>query len=225
MKYAFFKDSQEKIPVNTIFCVGRNYIEHAAELNNPVPKSPLIFLKPVSSIIYDREFIELPPESREVHYETEVLVLIGREGKHIAEEDAVGYVAGYGVGIDVTARDIQQRAKEKSHPWTIAKGFDTFAPISRFVKPVQVPNPANISFKLFINGSLRQQGQTGEMIFPVPKLIAFLSTIFTLSPGDIIFTGTPEGVGKLNPGDELFAVLEEKTTTLSVSARSAPTRQ
>lgn len=225
MKYVYFKDSQEKIPVNTIFCVGRNYLEHAAELNNPVPKSPLIFLKPSSAIIHDREYIELPAVSQEVHYEVEVLVLIGREGKNIVREDAAAYIAGYGVGIDVTARDIQQRAKEKSHPWTIAKGFDTFAPVSRFVDPAQIPDPANISFELFINGSLRQQGNTGEMIFPIPELISYLSTIFTLSPGDIIFTGTPEGVGRLQPGDDLLAVLGEEKTTLSVSVRSAQSRQ
>ncbi len=220
MKYVYVKDSPEKFSVNSIFCVGRNYIEHAAELNNPVPKSPLIFLKPSSSIIYDRESIELPAVSREVHHEVEVLVLIGREGKNIAREDAIAHIAGYGVGIDVTARDIQQQAKEKSHPWTIAKGFDTFAPVSRFVDPAQIPDPANISFELFINGSLRQKGNTREMIFPIPELISYLSTIFTLSPGDIIFTGTPQGVGKLHPGDELHAVLGEKMTTLSVSVRS-----
>lgn len=219
MKYIYFADSPERMPVNTIFCVGRNYAAHAAELNNPIPKAPLIFLKPASSIIYDRQYIELPEISREVHYEVEVLVAIGKEGKNIAPKNAADYIAGYGIGIDITARDIQQKAKEKSHPWTIAKGFDTFAPISAFVKAEQMTNPADISFTLSVNKRLCQKGNTSQMLFPIPKLIAYLSTIFTLSPGDILFTGTPEGVGKIGPGDELTAVLGDGLTSLTVFAR------
>lgn len=212
-----FKNTSEKIDVNTIFCVGRNYAAHATELNNPVPSSPLIFTKPVTALTFDGGSINLPSQSNDVHYEVEVVALIGKPGKNIQPAEALTHVAGYGIGIDVTARDIQQKAKEKSHPWAIAKGFDTFAPISTFISPDKVGDPADLSFHLAINGETRQVGNTGDMLFPLPQLISYLSSIFTLTPGDLIFSGTPEGVGKLFPDDRLHAVLGDQLTGLRVT--------
>lgn len=219
MKTVRLQNSDEPIAVNTIFCVGRNYAAHAAELNNPVPQSPLIFIKPSNTLTGDGGEILLPVQSSDVHFESEVVVLIGAGGKNIARTQALQHVAGYGIGIDVTARDLQSRAKEKSHPWTIAKGFDTFAPVSAFVPTPEVPDPQRLTFRLWINGEKRQDGNTANMLFPVADLIAYLSTIFTLSPGDLIFTGTPEGVGRLNEGDRLRAELDAGGVTLQVNVR------
>lgn len=221
MAQVFFKNSGKGIPVNTIFCIGRNYAKHAEELNNPIPESPIIFIKPGTTLVQDGGFIDLPAMSNEVHYETEVVALIGRSGKNISVEEALAYVRGYGIGIDVTARDIQERAKQKSHPWTIAKGFDTFAPISAFVNAAQIPDPQNIHFKLEINGKIRQNGNTKMMLVPVAQLISFLSSIFTLTPGDLVFSGTPEGVGRLHEGDVLAATLGDGLTSLTVQVRKA----
>lgn len=208
---------KKRLLINTIFCIGRNYIEHARELNNPIPKSPVVFIKPVTTIIYSGYTINLPIQSNDVHYETEVLVAIGKEGKNIPPEEALDYVEGYGIGIDVTARDIQSEAKAKSLPWAIAKGFDTFAPVSNFIPASKIKNPRDISFSMSMNGELKQQGNTSDMIFPINMLISRLSDFFTLNPGDVIFTGTPSGVGRLNPGDELHAVLGDELTTLDVN--------
>jgi len=205
--------------IRTIYCIGRNYAAHARELNNPVPGEPVVFIKPASSVVADGESIVIPPQSTDVHYEAELVVAIGNVGKNIPVADAMKYVAGYGIGIDVTARDLQQVAKEKSLPWSIAKGFDTFAPLSNFVATSALPNPDDISYTLDINGERRQIGLTSHMLFPIPFLIHYLSGIFTLNPGDIIFTGTPEGVGKLNSGDKLTASLIGTEIALRVDVK------
>ena len=221
MKKVFYKDSKQSLPVNTIFCIGRNYAAHAAELNNPLPQSPIVFIKPLTTLIYGGDAIQLPQASRDVHHEVEMVVLIGKPGKHISREAAAGYISGYGIGIDVTARDIQQRAKEKAHPWTVAKGFDTFAPVSDFVAPDRIADPHNLEVTLSINGDIRQAGNTNQMMFRIDMLIAYLSSIFTLSPGDLIFTGTPEGVGPLQHGDRLHASLGSGIVELKVSVERA----
>ncbi len=208
---------KKRLHINTIFCIGRNYLEHARELNNPVPKNPVIFIKPITSIIYSDDTIILPRESHEVHYETEIVVAIGEGGKNIPVEEALSHIDGYGIGIDVTARDIQQQAKEKSLPWATAKGFDTFAPISNFIEAAQVTDISNLSFNLQINGETRQEGNTRDMIFSIPTLISRVSNYFTLSPGDLIFTGTPQGVGPLYSGDVLEATLGDHLTSLHVN--------
>lgn len=205
--------------IRTIYCIGRNYAAHARELNNPVPGEPVVFIKPASSVVADGESIIIPPQSTDVHYEAELVVAIGNVGKNIPVDEAMNYVAGYGIGIDVTARDLQQVAKEKSLPWSIAKGFDTFAPLSNFVASSALPNPDDISYTLDINGERRQIGLTSHMLFPIPFLIHYLSGIFTLNPGDIIFTGTPEGVGKLNPGDKLTASLIGTEISLRIDVK------
>lgn len=202
------------IPAN-IYGIGRNYADHARELNNPLPTHPVIFTKPVTSLTFDG-IITIPSFVKEPHYETELVVAIGKQGKNIDVKHALGHVAGYGIGIDVTARDIQNRLKKEAHPWFLAKGMDTFAPVSTFVPAGSIFDPQKISFTLDINGKRRQNGITSDMLFPINRLIAILSRYITLLPGDLIFTGTPEGVGLLNDGDHLHANLESGLVTLDI---------
>lgn len=210
----------EPLKINSLFCIGRNYLKHAKELNNEAPDEPMIFLKPGSSIIYNEDTIILPKQSDNVHHEVELVVAIGQTGKNINPSKALQYVAGYGIGIDITARDIQQKAKEKSHPWSVAKGFDTFAPISSFLGADQIGDPQNIELQITVNDEIRQQGNTRDMIFPVAELISYLSSIFTLNPGDLIFTGTPEGVSQIYDGDHIYASLNNGEISLNVSVTS-----
>lgn len=205
------------LEIGNIYCIGRNYVEHAHELKNEVPDQPLVFLKPASSIIFDGEQISIPDQSNNVHHEVELVVAVGKAGKNIPKQEAMEHVAGYAVGIDVTARDIQQQAKEKSHPWTVAKGFDTFAPLSSFVQKKQIADPQNIDLKISVNGETRQSDNTKLMIFPVAELISYLSAIFTLQRGDLIFTGTPKGVSPIKRGDTIEATLNDGLTYLTVT--------
>lgn len=207
------------LPIKTVYCIGRNYAEHAKELNNPIPSSPIVFLKPQSSICYNGDTIVIPQQSDDVHHEVEIVVCISKMGKNISELDAPNYIAGIGVGIDFTARDIQQKAKEQGHPWAIAKGFDTFAPISNFVPIKNVPNTQNISLQLLVNNEIRQTGNSSQMIYNINTLVSYLSTLFTLYPGDLIFTGTPSGVSSIKSGDSVTASLNEDMVTLSVSVK------
>ncbi len=202
--------------IRTIYCIGRNYADHARELQNEVPKEPVVFLKPAGSVIGDGDTILLPSQSQKIHHEVELLIAIGKTGKRIPEKKAMENVAGYGIGIDVTARDLQQQAKDKRRPWAVAKGFDTFAPMSRFLPVEEFDNPDSIALTLSVNGEIRQQAKTDLMIFSVPKLIAYLSTIFTLNAGDIIFTGTPDGVSEIQKGDLLETNLNNGQITLEV---------
>lgn len=194
-----------------IYCIGRNYIEHAKELNNPVPKSPVVFIKPTSSICYNNQSLVIPPQSKRVDHEVEVVVVIGKEVKAVLPEQALNCISHIGIGLDFTARDLQDEAKAKSLPWTIAKGFDTFAGLSDFVKydPSSM-DLSHLSFQLKVNGEIKQIGNTKDMIFSIPHVISYLSNIFTLNAGDIIFTGTPEGVGILKAGDKIQATLENQ---------------
>lgn len=201
--------------IGSIFCIGRNYVAHARELDNDVPDQPMVFLKPVSSITFEGPIL-LPPQSNEVHHEVELVVAIEKGGKDITRDEALSHVGGYGVGIDLTARDIQARAKEKGHPWSVAKGFDTFAPLSHFIPGDQVTDPQNLGLSLTVNDRMRQQSNTRLMIFPVADLIRYLSTIFTLRPGDLIFTGTPEGVSPLHSGDHIEAALDSTLAHLTM---------
>jgi 2-keto-4-pentenoate hydratase/2-oxohepta-3-ene-1,7-dioic acid hydratase in catechol pathway len=203
MKTATLIPEHMNVPIGTIFCIGKNYAKHAAELGGKVEEKPVVFLKPISSVIFEGEKIHLPSISQNVHHEVELVVLIGKGGKNIPRSEALDHVLGYAVGLDLTARDVQDVLKQKGLPWTISKGFDTSACLSEFVGAASIPNPQSASFTLDVNGVRRQSGDTGMMIFPVDVLIEFLSSIFTLETGDIIFTGTPEGVGKIASGDAL----------------------
>lgn len=198
-------NAQETMQVGKLLCIGRNYADHAKEMNADIPTEPMIFLKPSTALIRSQDVIVIPPQSQEVHHEVELVVLIGKTGKHIPESEAMAYVAGYAVGLDMTARDLQAKAKKAGAPWSVAKGFDTFAPLGEFAPPESVPNPHELSITLRINGEVRQSGRTSDMIFSIPKLIAYASTIFTLEAGDLLYTGTPEGVGAVHAGDALEA--------------------
>ncbi|KMN83936.1 hypothetical protein VK98_00485 [Chromobacterium sp. LK11] len=199
---------EQDVAVGNIFCIGRNYAAHAAELNNPLEDEPLVFLKPTSALAGEGEPLRLPDYSSDVHHECELVLLIGKGGRDIAEAEALGHVAGYGIGLDMTARDVQSAAKSKGHPWTKAKGFPTAACLSRLAPAAQVADPQRLSFELRVNGELRQQGDTGLMLFPVAAIIAYLSRIYGLQAGDLIYTGTPEGVAAVRSGDRLSLKLE-----------------
>lgn len=211
----------EDLNAGTLYCIGRNYAEHARELENEVPDRPLVFLKPRSSIVYEGSPIRLPTESSDVHHEVELVAAIGKTCRRVSAGNALEAVAGYAVGIDVTARDIQQAAKEKGHPWSTAKGFDTFAPLGNFLPAREVPDPQQLHLELSVNGRERQSDPTSLMLFPVARLIAYLSGIFTLWPGDLLFTGTPKGVSPLADGDRLAAGLKGKEMEMERESRLA----
>jgi acylpyruvate hydrolase len=210
----------ERLPEpSKIICIGRNFAAHALELQNEIPSAPVVFLKPTSSLVGTGGQIVIPPQSSDVHHEVELVVEIGESCRNVPEVDALSKIRSYAVGLDMTARDLQSIAKEKGLPWTVAKGFDTFCPIGRLT-PKGDLNPSELGIKLTINGEVRQEGHTSMMLFPVPRLIAYCSSIFTLSEGDLIYTGTPKGVGPVHDGDELVAVVEglpELTVTVTRS--------
>lgn len=193
-----------------IIAIGRNYAEHAKELNNPVPTTPVIFLKPDTAVLKDNKPFYHPEFSNDVHYELEVVLKVCKEGKHIAEKFASNYYDEIGLGIDFTARDIQSKHKEKGLPWELAKAFDNSAPVSTFLPKADFENLYDLSFELQLNGETKQKGYTKDLLFSFEKIISFASQYITLKKGDLIFTGTPEGVGKVNRGDKLEAWLEGK---------------
>ena len=212
MKYVTLMPSNKKMQVNNIFCVGKNYAEHAKEMGGDVPTEPIIFLKPTSAIIADNESVILPKKSKNVHHEVELTILIGKRGRNIPPEKAMQYVAGYGVGLDITMRDIQNEAKKEGNPWTIAKGFYTSAPLSTFADAKIVSDPNNVEITLEVNGTIRQHSNTRNMIFSVAQLVAYISSIFSIEEGDIIYTGTPEGVAPIVAGDILDAKIKDVAT-------------
>jgi 2-keto-4-pentenoate hydratase/2-oxohepta-3-ene-1,7-dioic acid hydratase in catechol pathway len=193
-----------------VIAVGRNYAEHAKELNNPVPVSPVIFMKPDTAVLKDNKPFYLPDFSEEIHHEIEIVLKISKEGKHISEKFAGNYFEEIGLGIDFTARDIQQRHKEKGLPWELAKSFDNSAPISSFIPKGNYQDIYNLNFKLDINDLTVQQGNTKDLLFSFEQLIVFISQYITLKKGDLIFTGTPAGVSKINIGDRLTGYLENE---------------
>lgn len=191
-----------------IIAIGRNYAEHAKELNNPVPDQPVIFLKPDTAVLKDNKPFYIPEFSSDIHYELEVVLKICKEGKHISEKFAHKYYEELGLGIDFTARDIQTAHKAKGLPWELAKAFDHSAAISNFIPKTQFEDMYKLQFELKVNNSTRQNGNTANLLFSFENIIAFVSQYITLKKGDLIFTGTPAGVGKVNQGDKLEAWLE-----------------
>ena len=204
--------SERSFPLGKIVCIGRNYVDHIRELGNEVPDRPILFMKPASSVIGEGEEIVIPPYSQDCHHEVELAVLIGCTTKGILAADALSAVAGYGVAIDLTLRDVQSQQKSKGLPWEIAKGFDTACPLSDFVVAATVRDPQNLAISLKVNGEVRQDASTALMLRPIPQLIEEISAIFTLEPGDIILTGTPAGVSRLCSGDRVAAVISEVGT-------------
>jgi acylpyruvate hydrolase len=207
MKTIKLEGSQKEYTVGKILCLGRNYTEHAKEMHADIPKEPIIFLKPSSAIIGNNEDIRIPKISHQPHHEVELVVAIGQNGKNIPRAIAFQYVLGYGIGLDMTLRDIQNDAKKQGLPWSIAKGFDTSAPVSDFVPVSKIKDPHNLGIRCTVNAIVRQESSTRNMIFPIDKIIEYASSIFTLEAGDLIFTGTPEGVGAVHDGDIIEAEL------------------
>jgi 2-keto-4-pentenoate hydratase/2-oxohepta-3-ene-1,7-dioic acid hydratase in catechol pathway len=193
-----------------IICVGRNYVEHIKELNNEAPKDPVLFLKPDTSILLKKQPFFIPEFSNEVHHEVEILVKINRIGKHIDRKFAHKYYGEIGLGIDFTARDLQSKLKEKGLPWEKAKAFDGAAVVGKFLAKSDFKDVDNINFRLEKNDKVQQTGNTSLMLWKIDTLIEYISKYFTLKIGDIIFTGTPSGVAKVNPNDILKGFIEEK---------------
>jgi len=202
-----------------IIAIGRNYADHAKELNNPVPVIPVIFMKPDTAVLKDNKPFYYPEFSSEIHYEIEIVLKVCKEGKHIAEKFATDYYDEIGLGIDFTARDIQQKHKENGLPWELAKSFDNSAAISNFIPKSEFQNLYDLNFNLEINGKIVQHGNTKDLIFSFEYLIAFISQYITLKKGDLIFTGTPKGVGKVNIGDHLTGYFEKNQKLLDFYVR------
>jgi len=198
-------DDGASLQIGKIICLGRNYPEHVKEMRAEPALTPVLFLKPSSAVIETGGTVIIPPISHDVHHEVELVVVIGRNGRAIPVEEAMEYVGGYAVGLDMTLRDIQSEAKKKGLPWSVAKGFDTSAPLSRAVRAPRVSDPHALPIELKVNGTLRQSSNTREMILRIPELIAYCSNVFSLEAGDLIFTGTPEGVGSVKAGDRIDA--------------------
>jgi fumarylpyruvate hydrolase len=202
-----------RFAVNRIYCVGRNYADHAREMgHDPDREPPFFFMKPASAIVTDGADMQYPSLSNDVHHEIEMVVAIGKGGTNIAADKALEHVYGYGVGLDMTRRDLQGEAKKMGRPWDTGKAFDQSAPCSALVPVAQCGHPSQGNIRLMVNGEVRQEGDLNQLIWNVPDTIAYLSTLFTLQPGDLIFSGTPAGVGPIKKGD----VLEGEVVGLSL---------
>ncbi len=193
-----------------ILCIGRNYLEHAKELAHDVPKEPVFFAKAENALLKSGKPFYYPDFSKEIHYETEIVVKISRLGKNIEPKFAPRYYEEISIGIDITARDIQRNCIKKGLPWEIAKAFDSSAALGNFVSKTKFTNLNNISFNLEINDKEVQKGNTGNMIFDIDFIISYLSKFYTLKVGDLIYTGTPAGVGEVHIGDRLVASIENE---------------
>jgi acylpyruvate hydrolase len=209
MKTARIKNSKEEFTVGKIVCVGRNYAEHAKELGNEVPEKPVLFLKPVSAIIYSGDEIIHPDFGNELHHEVELVLLIGETIKKANKSQAEKAIVGYGVGLDMTLRDVQNELKKKGNPWTLAKCFDTSVAISDFVLKKDFQLKLDEKLELKVNRIIKQSDTLKNMIFNPAEIVEYISSVMTLENGDLIFTGTPAGVGKINRGDKLEAKLGE----------------
>ncbi len=205
MKKIKIKNSDQTYTIGKIVCVGRNYVEHAKELGNDVPEKPVIFLKPTSAVIYSGDKILHPTFSTDMHHETELVLLIGKTIKDADEKEADEAILAYGVGLDMTLRDIQTVLKKKGHPWTIAKGFDTSAVLSEFVSKENYNLTLNEEIILNVNNTEKQHEKLNKMIFNPVQIVEYISSLMTLDEGDLIFTGTPAGVSKVERGDKLYA--------------------
>lgn len=193
-----------------IICVGRNYLDHAAELNNPVPEQPLLFMKPPTALLREGKPFYIPAFTKEVHYELELVLKICKNGKYIEKQFASSYYEEVSLGIDFTARDLQQKLKSKGHPWEIAKGFDYSAAIGKWIPFTEEMKQQDLQFTMEKNGQIVQKGNTADMIFSIDALIVHMSRYFKLQYGDLIFTGTPAGVGKIEIGDAYKGFLGEQ---------------
>lgn len=198
--------SDDRFPIRRVFCVGRNYEAHAREMgNDPNREPPFFFMKPADAVVPAGGTVPYPPLTEDLHHEVEMVVAIGKGGSNLSPAQALDHVWGYAVGVDLTRRDLQAVAKKMSRPWDWAKGFDASAPCGPLVPVAVAGHPAAGSISLSVNGEVRQQGDLNELIWPVADVIAIISQSVALAPGDLIFTGTPAGVGALQPGDKVSA--------------------
>lgn len=204
-----YYDDQTFMPVKNIYCLGLNYKNHIHEMKHSLPSEPVIFIKNVQSICHNHDIIEIPETCKDFQYEVELVVSIGKEGYRIPKGNAMEYIKGYGVGIDFTMRDKQAEAKAKGLPWTLSKSFRQSAFVSQFVNYQRGTDLHQIDISLRVNEQIRQYGNTKDMIFKLDEIISYLSEYFLLSEGDLIFTGTPEGVGTLNHGDIVEVFLNQ----------------
>lgn len=203
MKKVKIKNSSLEFNVGKIVCVGRNYAMHAKEFGNEVPKFPIIFLKPTSTLVYEGDNIIHPSYSEEMHHEVELVLLIGENVKNASEIEAENAIIAYGVGLDMTLRDLQNEYRKEGTPWTLAKGFDTCAVVSEFVLKENYQLTGNEEIILKKNGNIQQSSTVNKMIFSPADIVKYISEKMTLEPGDLIYTGTPEGVSKVERGDTL----------------------
>ena len=220
MKTIRVRDTTEEISVGKILCLGRNYVEHAKEMGADIPTHPVVFIKPSTAIIHAGEEIVIPSISHEMHHEVELVVAIAGNGKNIPASQASKYILGYGVGLDMTLRDLQNEAKKQGLPWSVAKGFDTSAPVSDFVPPHLIEKPSELEIRCTVNGVVRQHSRVDRMIFSVEDTLSFISRLFTFERGDLVFMGTPEGVGPVHAGD-LITVELIQYETITHPVRSA----
>ena len=211
MKTTQIKNSKEEFTIGKIVCVGRNYAEHAKELGNEIPGKPVLFLKPASALIYSGEEIVHPDYGNELHHEVELVLLMGETIKKANNAQAEKAIIGYGVGLDMTLRDVQNELKKKGNPWTLAKCFDTSAVISDFVLKKDYQLKPDEKLELKVNGVIKQSDNLKSMIFNPSEIVEYISSVMTLEKGDLIFTGTPSGVSRVNRGDKLEAKLGEFT--------------
>ncbi|WP_027866856.1 fumarylacetoacetate hydrolase family protein [Massilia alkalitolerans] len=197
-------DSAQRFPIRRVFCVGRNYGAHAREMgSDPNREPPFFFTKPADAVVPASGAVPYPPATQDLHHEVELVVALGAGGSNIDPSDAMSLVWGYGVGLDLTRRDLQAVAKDAGRPWDMAKGFDASAPCSALIPAAKLGHPQDARIWLEVNGALRQEGNLNEMIWPIADVIGHLSRLVTLAPGDLIYTGTPAGVAALKPGDQL----------------------
>ena len=208
MKYIKFKTGQEKVPIGKIVCVGRNYAAHAMELGNDVPEFPIIFLKTASNVIFSGEPVVHPPYSNNLQHEVELVLYIGEDVKNASSESAESAIHGFTAGLDMTLRDLQFQFKEKGEPWTLAKSFDTAAVLAEIVLKDEYKLRGDESIFLSVNGTVRQNSSIKNMVFSPVEIVKYISARMTLEKGDLIFTGTPEGVSRVIQGDKIEAGIE-----------------
>lgn len=220
--------------VRKVMCIGRNYVDHIKELGNAPPSQPFFFLKPPSSILLKGEGPILIPQGATVHYEVELALVLGKKLQNVQfEKNSSSYldaIAGYALAIDLTARNVQNEAKKKGLPWSIAKGFDTFLPLSQFIPKDRITDPHNVTLRLDVNGVTHQNDKTSLMMFNIPQILETVSSIMTLEPGDLVLTGTPKGVGPIVPGDKVHCsiynekgeIIPEGTIDVDVAQKPGP---
>jgi len=208
MKKVSIKNANQEFAVGKIVCVGRNYAEHAKELGNEIPEKPVVFFKPASALIYSGEKIIHPTFSKDMHHEVELVLLIGKTVKNANKTEAEDAIVGYGIGLDMTLRDIQTELKKKGHPWTTAKCFDTSAVVSDFILKSDYKLTLDEEISLSVNGQIRQKEKLNKMLFRPAEMVEYISSLMTLEEGDLVFTGTPAGVSKVVVGDRLVGEIQ-----------------